>query len=177
MNYYEHNHTLGILIIFGWGRQGSIHHDEELFKQLPLNEDCPICMLPLPPMCTGRGYQPCCGKEICSGCFYAAVIERDKDRKCPFSFCRISTPNSEEELIERIRKRVDGGDANAIHQLGAFYYYGECGLPTDYTKAFGLFVQAGERGCAATYANIGNAYYYGNGGERDKKMWLGTTMS
>ena len=48
---------MGILLTYiGWGRQGSIHHDEELFKQPPLNEDCPICMLPLPTLGGVDGY-------------------------------------------------------------------------------------------------------------------------
>ena len=29
-------------------------HDEALFKQPPLKEDCPICFLPLPSMDTGE---------------------------------------------------------------------------------------------------------------------------
>ena len=38
--------------------------DEDLFKQPPPNEECPICMLLLPLSFSGRAYYPCCGKTI-----------------------------------------------------------------------------------------------------------------
>ena len=46
-------------------------HDEKLFKQPPPLEDCPICMIQLPTLDTGRTYNSCCGKTICSGCIHA----------------------------------------------------------------------------------------------------------
>ena len=48
-------------------RRAAELHDEKLFKQPPLNEDCPICMLPLPSLITGYKYRGCCGNRICSG--------------------------------------------------------------------------------------------------------------
>ena len=48
-------------------------HKEALFKQPPINEDCPICFLRLPSMDTGWKYMSCCGKIICSGCIHAGV--------------------------------------------------------------------------------------------------------
>ena len=79
-------------------------HDEQLFKQPPPNEDCPICMLPLPELATGYKYKSCCGKIVCSGCIYA-VEKRDGVGLCPF--CRTPTPTSDEEIIviERLKKR------------------------------------------------------------------------
>ena len=41
-------------------------HDEELFKQPPPKEDCPICLITLPSFHTGVKYVSCCGKVICS---------------------------------------------------------------------------------------------------------------
>ena len=40
--------------------------DDELFKQPPPKEDCPICLLPLPLLLPV--HKSCCGKIICSGC-------------------------------------------------------------------------------------------------------------
>ena len=34
-------------------------HDEELFEQPVLNEDCPVCMIPLPSLEPGSKYQVC----------------------------------------------------------------------------------------------------------------------
>ena len=48
-------------------------HEEALFKQPPINEDCPICFLRLPSMDTGWKYMSCCGKMLCSGCIHAGV--------------------------------------------------------------------------------------------------------
>ena len=159
---------MGVLLIYiSWGRQGSIRHDEESFKQPPLNEDCPVCMLPLPALGSGWVYYSCCGKTICGGCLYA-VAQRDKYQKCPF--CRTPAPESNKEGVERLEKRVESGDADAIHNLGCCYYNGRYGLTTDYAKAFELFVQAGELGNVGASAHIGYAYYNGEGVERDVKM-------
>ena len=82
-------------------------HDEALFKQPPKSEDCPICMIRLPSLVTGRKYKYCCGKVICSGCIYA-VKKIDGDMKCPF--CRVPAPSKEEEeLHDMLRKRIEIG--------------------------------------------------------------------
>ena len=43
------------------------------------------------------------------------------------------------------------------------------GLPQNRTKALELWHKAGKFGHAAAYYNIGNAYFYGRGVERDDK--------
>ena len=92
--------------------------DEELFKQPQPAEDCPICFLLLP--LTGWIYMPCCGKVICGGCCHAPVYDDQgnevDNEKCPF--CRIPTPASEEEAVEREKKRVEAGDAQAMYNQG-----------------------------------------------------------
>ena len=65
-------------------RRAAELHDIELFKQPPTAEDCPICFLMLPLLMTGRRYNACCGKTICSGCIHASGNEI-----CPF--CRTPT--------------------------------------------------------------------------------------
>lgn len=65
--------------------------DELLFKQpdSSCDGDCPICMLPLPPLDEATTMMPCCSKLICNGCFYANLVRIEggnlKD-ECPF--CR-----------------------------------------------------------------------------------------
>ena len=56
-------------------RRAADTHDENLFKQPPQPEDCPICSLLLPSMRTGTRsrYQSCCGIRICSGCIRAGA--------------------------------------------------------------------------------------------------------
>ena len=141
-------------------------HDIELFKQPPPNEDCPICMLPLPTLVSGRKYKSCCGKMICSGCIHA-VEKRDGVGLCPF--CRTPAPTSEEEINKRTNKRVEIGDAEAIRNLGCCYSDGSHGLPQNHAKALKLWHQAAELGSAEAYYNIGCAYHDGIGVERDEE--------
>ena len=63
--------------------------------------------------------------------------------------------------MERYKKRIEAGDAEAISNTGCHYYDGSKGLPQDYDKAMELWRQAGELGCAESYFNIANAYFYG----------------
>ena len=141
-------------------------HDIELFKPPP-PADCPICMMPLPSMDTGFKYKTCCGKEVCSGCIHAVRLRDNGVGLCPF--CRTPTHTSNEEGIERLMKRVEAGDVVAIFELGYCNEEGVFGLTRDHTKALELWHKAGELGYAKAYGNIGNAYYNGQGVERDKK--------
>jgi len=105
-------------------------HDEKLFNQPPTQyEDCQICLLQMPLLFSGRKYFSCCGKHLCSGCFHANCnIDLDK-QLC--AFCRTPLPESEEEAFERLKKRVEAGDALAIFTLGDEYFQGRYGLPQD----------------------------------------------
>ena len=140
------------------------NHEENLFQQPPLDEDCPICFLPLPFMSTGRKYNACCGKIICSGCIHA-VNKMKGETKCPF--CRGPIPETGDETVEMNMKRVEMDDATAIYNLGCLYYHGNRGLPQDLDKALELWHRAADLGSAFAYYNIGCAYYYGRGVERD----------
>jgi len=145
-------------------------HDEELFKQPPPEEDCPICFQLLPSF-KGSIYKTCCGKVICSGCINAPVYDNEgnevDNKKCPF--CRTPTPTSEEEMVKREKKRMDLNDHIAIYNQGCNYHEGACGFPQDHDKALELFHRAGDLGYAGAYLGIGNAYDVGQGVEVDKK--------
>ena len=146
-------------------------HDIELFKQpLPTDEDCPICFLRMPIRNMGL-YKACCGKVICSGCCYAPVYDNQgnevDNNKCPF--CRTPTPSSHEELVERLKKRMETGDPLAIYTLAVYYRDGANGLPQADAKALELFYRAAELGYAAGYNSTGFAYEKGNGVGVDKK--------
>ena len=142
-------------------------HDEKLFKQPPPKEDCPICMLPLPTLLSGHSYRVCCGKDICTGCMHAVNTRDIVEQKCPF--CRTPAPETDEEIIERLKKRTDANDAVAMSNLGCCYSNGSNGLSQDHAKALELWHQAAKLGNATAYYNLGLTYYYGNGVERDDK--------
>jgi TPR repeat protein len=120
----------------------------------------------LPSISTGKRYNVCCGKTICCGCIHAGALV-GHDELCPF--CRTPAPSSDEEIVERDTKRMEMGDAQAIRNIGDYYYYGDRGLPQGTAKALELWHRAGELGCAAAYNNIGFAYDNGEGVERDEK--------
>jgi len=88
------------------------------------------------------------------------------NEKCPF--CRTPHPTSE-EVIERLKKRVDLDDANAIFNIGVCYQDGLFEFPQDHTKALELFHRSAELGYTGSYTNIGYAYQHGQGVEVDKK--------
>ena len=144
-------------------------HDEKLFEEPPLQEDCPICMIRLPTLDTGRTYMACCGKSICSGCvhgFQSRVTKKEHD-VCPF--CRTPAPATNEEIVKRNEKRIDMNDSVGMLSIGCMYRDGDCGLPQDHAKALEFWHRAGELGCAEAHYSIGIAYYIGRGVERDKK--------
>ena len=147
-------------------------HDEQLFKQPPPAEqgDCPICFLRLPSFELGRRYYACCGKIVCSGCDYAPIYDNQGNKVkslCPF--CRTPKPKSNEEAIEREKKRVEVGDTNALYNLGSLYTAGKYGLTQDYDKGLELLHRAADLGHAGAYTNIGYAYDHGEGLEIDKE--------
>ena len=144
-------------------------HDEMLFKEPPPQGDCPICVIRLPSMGSGRRYMSCYGKILCTGCFHADVYDNHgniiTDEKCPC--CRTLVP-TDEENIERLKKRMEVGDAYAFFTMGNYYSRGYYGLPqnSNSAKAVKMLHKAGKFG----YNNIGFAYAKGNGVERDTKM-------
>ena len=142
-------------------------HDERLFKQPPLDEDCPICFLRLPQLGSGQTYMSCCGKLVCRGCNYAVTKKDTAGSLCPF--CRTQGPSSEAEIMKRNKKRMDSNDAQAVCNLGGFYTRGEYGLPQNYAKALELMQQAAELGNSTAYYGIGMAYVNGDGVAVDKK--------
>ena len=149
-------------------RRAAELHDEQLYKQPPtIDDDCPICFQRLPFLETGKRYQSCCGKIICSGCIHAVNMTRKTAIPlCPF--CRVPTPTTDEEIIQKLMKRAEDGDAEAVYNLGSHYTEGAYGLPQDHTKGLELFHRAAELGDAISYHNIGNAYHNGRGVEMDR---------
>ena len=62
-------------------RAAELHEDEQLFKDPPPREECPICMLPLPIDAGEYSFKSCCGKLICAGCIVSMTIEEMRKGK------------------------------------------------------------------------------------------------
>ena len=127
-------------------------------------EVCPICILRLPTLYTGRKYMMCCGKVICSGCLHAPRYDDlgniVDNRKC--AFCRTRWPKSNREVVQSLEKRVELDDPIAIYNMGCDYQDGTCGRPQNHAKALELYHRAAELGYAGAYYNIGYAYKAGS---------------
>jgi len=146
-------------------------HDEQLFKDHPLTEECPICMLPLPLEFNGGQvtFYACCGKKICNGCIYTLVPSMVSEGKDLCPFCRMPAAYTDQEDIKRLKILMSNGNADAFNHFAGYYYRGSKGIPQDYVKANELLLKAGNLGCAAGYNSLGNLYRDGEGVERDDK--------
>ena len=59
--------------------------DVDLFTPIPLREECPICLIPLPFNESQTVFKLCCGKTICIGCGYKHMLT-DLNKKGPSHF-------------------------------------------------------------------------------------------
>ena len=139
-------------------------HDEQLFKEPPPREECPICMLPLPFM-GQTTFQSCCGKLICNGCM-CTILESEGKDLCPF--CRVPYAKiTNDEHIKQTKNLIMSGNAEAYNKLANSYAHGIHGMPQNYRKANELLLKAGELGCAEAYHNLGVNYSGYRGAEVD----------
>ena len=87
----------------------------------------------------------------------------------PCAFCRTPNVTSEEQAVERMKKMVEKGNAQAMNNLASWYADGYSILPQDRARANELYLKAGELGYSVGYYNLGQAYRLGRGVEIDKK--------
>ena len=126
---------------------------------------CPICFLYIGlPMDELAEMNICCMTLVCDGCFFAA--KQQGLRGCPF--CRTPHPTDDASELAMIQKRVDKGDAAAIHHLAQKYSDGALGLAKDVPRAIELWTEATELGSVDAHCSLGFAYYFGEGIEEDK---------
>ena len=107
---------------------------------LPPREECPICMQVLPLHPSVQTYFQCCGKTLCGGCDYQHQMKNRGRATC--AFCRTTLPESGEEKMARLRKRVALKDPDAMCTLAMHYGDGDFGRPVDQRKCIELLRQA-----------------------------------
>jgi len=121
---------------------------------------------------SGNVYMACCGKVICSGCYFTLNEENPTGSSFLCVFCREPKPDSEDDVGDRYLDRFDVNDADAICSVGCFHQSGKFGFEQSYTEALALWREAGELGSVESYYNIADAYDNGRGVERDQeKAW------
>ena len=143
-----------------------IAHAKEVMEEFKANlmtEECPICMMRLPLAPDEHFYQVCCGKTLCCGCVVASLKVDLTDGGDPCEFCRSPAPTSNEELLERLNKRIDEhGDSMAVNAVADLYNVGD-GVPKDDRKAFEHNVKAAEMGDAHSMYSVAMCYRNGTG--------------
>ena len=125
------------LVLFTKGRERSA------------DDECPICSRLLPLQGDETALRTCCLKVVCIGCDHRAGMPDD----CPF--CRAPAPDTHEERVQRIQKRVDIGDPEAIYHLGNNYMEGINGFERDMPKAVELLERAAELGSKEAHYQLG----------------------
>ena len=143
-----------------------------LFNEPPKNPDCVICMVRLPLEAVMSTYWACCGKTICSACYFdnknaiAKINQKKAEKKqklldekmCPF--CRAPSTKTGQEWIARANKRVQLGDADAIWMIGGVYRDGS-GMARDESKALQFLEKAADLGSSDARYDLGCAYRNG----------------
>ena len=142
------------------------------------NEECPICMLPLPFALSENRYWGCCGKMICWGCIFnsgkshvrnGGVKDLIKMSICPF--CREdgreSTPAKEEYELKRIMKQAETGEHDDMGRIGEYYFDGQMGLKQDKAEGLKWYHRAVEAGSGRAAFSVGMCYYEGDGVDKD----------
>ena len=129
-------------------------------------------VLPIRP--TLHNYVDCCGKSICGGCNYQHQMKSgDGLRTC--AFCRTTLPESEEEILARLNKRVERKDPKALCLMALHSGFGELGLPVDQAKCIDLLRQSAGLGFPDAEYQLGIFHYTGEMGleqnEEEARNW------
>ena len=135
--------------------------------KLPPREECPVCMraLPLHPML--HAYYACCGKTLCCGCYHQHWMKSGEQRTC--AFCRTVAPKTDEEILARLRKRVELKDPDALLNSAMDYCFGRLGLPVDQAKCIDILRESAGLGCPDAQFNLGNFHDRGEMGLEQKE--------
>lgn len=140
--------------------------DDDLFKQPPPDDECPICFLPLSHG-VQLAFQDCCGKTLCGGCVFADSLNSQPPYPC--AFCRAPMSISDEDVVKRVNKLVDAKNRDAYRILARCYLHGIKGIPQDFEKAVELLIHGGKLGSIFCYYELSNCYQTGQGVNKNMK--------
>ena len=182
-------------------KQEHVKVEDDIFTSAP-KEDCPICLVRLPIDNGDTIYLSCCGKTVCNGCPHAnkCMLKKEMDKlsekhntdesatpahpvvhQCltkesyPCPFCRRALPNTDEEIVSVLQKRMDLQDPHAYFNMAGYVREGLHGLPKDEHKAVSLLHQAAELGSAEACSDLFLCYLLGLCGvqpDADKARYL-----
>ena len=78
-----------------------------------------------------------------------------------------------EEELKVMQAKVDGGDAEAMYQMGNWYFTGDKGLAQDSSAAIGLFKRGSRLGDASAMYSWGVGLFKGTGCDQSKAYGIG----
>ena len=106
----------------------------------------------------------CCCNFVCNTC-----DEKWGGVNAPCPICKSLLPESEEEGLAMLRRRVENENPKAVCHLGLCYMDGRLGLKPSDKKAARLYERAVELGNVAAMYFLGCIYQFGRGVKPDKK--------
>ena len=137
--------------------------------KVPPREECPICMHLLPMHSMLVAYAHCCGKMICCGCMFQhqmknceLAVKRGQTQVLhTCAFCRDPVSKYDEEIVARLKKRVELKDPQALVDMALAYGDGNLGLPVDQAKCIDLLRESADLGFPSALCQLGN--FFDNG--------------
>jgi len=141
------------------------------------NEECPICMLPLPLRGSDTNYCVTCGKTICMGCVLStcaahardggdAKTAMEKAKSCPY--CRSNTAIDDDKFrLDKEMKRANAGNGEAMRRVGQCYFDGGMGLKQDKAEGLKWYHRAVEAGSGSAAFIVGQCHVRGDGVDED----------
>jgi hypothetical protein len=122
---------------------------------------CAVCLDLLPIDAPRLVFYECCCEKICKDCSDKC---HQYDERCPL--CRAPASASDAEMLRRLQKHADEGNANARVQLGDVYRDGQ-GLQKSSKRAFEFYQLAAAQGHAMAQTRLAMCYESGEGAEID----------
>ena len=146
--------------------EAALNRKEDPLKnwECPQQDECPICMMILPPHESESLYLTCCGKTMCWGCAFSTIgvhVRNGRDLSealdlgaiCPF--CR----ESHGQAYKSVMKRAEYGQHEAMFQVGMYgFKKGENSLKIDKTEGMKWLQRAMEVGNGKAAFQLGILY-------------------
>jgi hypothetical protein len=143
----------------------------------PMQDECPICMLPLPFAPSENKYCVTCGKTVCMGCMIStAVVHRrdggnrettmEKATTCPY--CRSNNGSYDVKSgLKALMKRAETGHHDSMHRVGSYYFEGQKCSQQDKAEGLKWYHRALEAGSGQAAFSLAGFYNNGVGVEKD----------
>jgi hypothetical protein len=132
-------------------------HQIGIFGNIPVPEECPICLVTMSMENQETIFTSCCAKVMCRECDKKANDSLN-GQLCPF--CRMRRPSGRSEHLVAVRTLAKKGDANAAIALSDAYRNGD-GVEASNYKSLKWALTAASHGSPTAYGIFSMAYLNG----------------